>query len=86
MPCSKSYRQKYRNRPGPQYPANDCKNMRKKGNDGNYYISAPNKNGIFRWVKLETINKGKGSGNLKQKRSRRKSRSKKRSRRKSKSK
>lgn len=30
--------------------------MKKRGNDGKYYISQPNKNGIFRW---EPINNAK---------------------------
>lgn len=43
---------KYRERPSPPYPANDFCDKRKKGNDGLFYISKPNKNGICRWVKL----------------------------------
>jgi hypothetical protein len=42
---------KYRERPSPPYPANDFCGKRKKGNDGLFYISKPNKNGICRWVK-----------------------------------
>ena len=43
---------KYRERPSPPYPANDYCGKRKKGNDGLYYISKPNKNGVCRWVKV----------------------------------
>ena len=50
--CKKSSIKKYISRPGPPYPAQDCKNKTKSGNDGNKYRSSPNKNGIFRWKKL----------------------------------
>jgi hypothetical protein len=30
--------------------------MKKKGNDGNYYSSEPDKNGVYKWVK---VNKNK---------------------------
>lgn len=50
--CKKSSQKKYRSRPGPPYPAQNCKNKSKKGNDGNKYKSKPNKNGIYRWVKI----------------------------------
>lgn len=47
---------KYSLRNSPPYPANKCKTMKKKGNDGNYYLSEPDKNGIYKWVK---VNKNK---------------------------
>jgi hypothetical protein len=40
------------NRPGPPYPAQNCKNHVKKGNDGNKYKSTSDKNGIYKWKKL----------------------------------
>jgi len=51
--CIKSTLKKYTKRPSPPYPANECKNLKKKGNDGNMWISKSNKKGIYKWVKLE---------------------------------
>ena len=50
--CEKSNLKKYVNRPGPPYPAQNCKNHVKKGNDGNKYKSTSDKNGIYKWKKL----------------------------------
>jgi hypothetical protein len=47
---------KYAYRNSPPYPANKCKTMKKKGNDGKMYISQADKNGIYKWV---PINRGK---------------------------
>ena len=46
------YKDRYKNRPSPPYPANDWCGKNKKGNDGNMYISKKNKNGVCRWVKM----------------------------------
>lgn len=43
---------KYRERPSPPFPANDFCGKRKKGNDGTFYVSKPNKNGVCRWIKI----------------------------------
>lgn len=45
---------KYANRPSPPRPANDpgCRDKIHRGNDGLMYISTPNKNGVYRWVKF----------------------------------
>ena len=53
MDCKKvrSSVSKYRVREGPPYPANKCKTMKKRGNDGLMYKSIGNKNGVYRWVK-----------------------------------
>jgi len=40
---------KYKERPSPPFPANDYCNKKLKGNDGNMYISLPDKNGICKW-------------------------------------
>jgi hypothetical protein len=40
---------KYKFRNSPPYPANECKGMKKKGNDGNYYTSEKMANGVYRW-------------------------------------
>ena len=57
MSCRKSDKTKYLNRPGPPYPAQDCQNLSKVGNDGLKYISKPDKNGTYKWVKLEGYEK-----------------------------
>jgi hypothetical protein len=44
---------KYKNRKSPAYPANENCNKKMKGNDGNMYISKPNKNNICSWKKLD---------------------------------
>lgn len=43
---------KYKDRKSPPYPANDNCNKKMKGNDGNMYISKPNKNNICSWKKI----------------------------------
>ena len=42
---------KYKNRKSPSYPANENCNKTMVGNDGNKYISKPNKNNICSWKK-----------------------------------
>ena len=42
---------KYKNRKSPPYPANENCNKKMKGNDGNMYISTPNKNNVCSWKK-----------------------------------
>ena len=50
MGCTKQTEKKYTSRPGPPYPANECKaGSRRKGNDGDYYTASPNKNGVNTW-------------------------------------
>ena len=48
--CVKIGARKYSVRNSPPYSANKCKSLKKKGNDGNHYLSQPDKNGIYRWV------------------------------------
>jgi hypothetical protein len=43
---------KYKNRKSPPYPANENCNKKMIGNDGNMYISKPNKNNICSWKKI----------------------------------
>lgn len=43
---------KYTSRKSPPYPANDNCNKKMKGNDGNMYISKPNKAKICSWKKV----------------------------------
>ena len=54
--CIKTKTAKYSFRNSPPYPANECKSMKKKGNDGKFYSSQPDKNGTYKWVK---VNKNK---------------------------
>ena len=57
--CIKLKTDKYSFRNSPPDPANKCKTMKKKGNDGKYYISQPDKNGTYKWVnanKNKTLN------------------------------
>lgn len=50
--CVKQTTEKYRMRNSPPYPANQCHNHTKLGNDGQLYMSSPNRNGIYTWKKL----------------------------------
>jgi hypothetical protein len=43
---------KYNHRKSPPYPANNNCNKTMVGNDGNKYISKPNKNNICSWKKI----------------------------------
>jgi len=50
--CKESSRAKYKGRPGPPIPANECKEGEiKKGNNGKNYIAKKTKRGYLRWVK-----------------------------------
>jgi len=51
--CVKINTKKYLTRDSPPYPANQCPNEIKKGNDGNYYQSKPDKNGVYKWILLD---------------------------------
>ena len=50
---NQSHLKKYRERPGPPYPANEpgCRGSIKKGNDGVMYVSERASNGVYRWAK-----------------------------------
>jgi hypothetical protein len=54
--CVKIKTDKYSLRNSPSYSANKCKFMKKKGNDGKFYLSKPDKNGTYKWV---NVNKNK---------------------------
>lgn len=53
MHCSKSLKKKYTSRPAPPYPAQNCKNIVKTGNNGKKYKSVSNKNGIYKWKLIQ---------------------------------
>jgi len=48
-------------RPSPTESAQDYPNKIKEGNDGNEYVSRPDKNGIFKWHKIKEANKCKNA-------------------------
>ena len=50
--CTKQEASKYAARGSPPYPANECQGEMMTGNDGELYVSKPNKNGVYRWVKF----------------------------------
>lgn len=50
MTCVRLTAKKYVGRPGPPYHAQDCKGVKKKGNDGRMYISRAAANGVYRWT------------------------------------
>ena len=50
--CIISTKNKYLNRPSPPYPAQNCKNEIKIGNDSFIYQSLPDKNNIYKWKKI----------------------------------
>jgi len=50
--CEKSSLKKYINRNGPPFPAQNCKGVSRTGNDGQKYKSKPDKNGIYKWIKV----------------------------------
>lgn len=59
MSCKKINEKKYLERPTPPYHANDCENLIKNGNDGKKYISLEDKNGVYKWKKIEDEKKYK---------------------------
>jgi len=50
--CKKIKTDKYSFRNSPPYPANKCKSMKKRGNDGKFYLSYPDKNGTYKWINI----------------------------------
>lgn len=52
--CVEQTTKKYTERPGPPYPAQECAGTTQLGNDEQQYESVPNKNGVYRWVKIKT--------------------------------
>jgi len=50
MPCEEVKAAKYQTRKSPPFHAKDCKDMTKKGKDGDY-TSSPDARGVYKWVK-----------------------------------
>jgi hypothetical protein len=55
--CIKETKKKYIYRNSPSYSASKCKSMKKKGNDGKYYISKEGSNGVYKWVAIAEKNR-----------------------------
>lgn len=47
--CKKETTKKYTSRSSPPYSANKCLAMKKKGNDGKFYISTRDVNNVYKW-------------------------------------
>jgi hypothetical protein len=54
--CEEVKSAKYQTRKSPAYHAADCKDLTKKGKDGNY-ASKPDARGIYKWVKVNATRK-----------------------------
>jgi len=59
MSCVIQTTKKYVKRPSPPFPANKCKNKTKKGNNNKFFKSTADKNGVYKWVSLKSVNKTK---------------------------
>lgn len=56
MVCKEIKTSKYQTRKSPAFHAKDCKDLTKKGKDGDY-ISKKDARGIYKWVKVNTTRK-----------------------------
>jgi hypothetical protein len=54
--CEEVKSAKYQTRKSPAYHAGDCKDLTKKGKDGNY-ASKPDARGVYKWVKVSATRK-----------------------------
>jgi hypothetical protein len=59
MSCVIQDTKKYTKRPSPPFPANKCKNKTKKGNNNKFFKSTADKNGVYKWFDLKSVNKTK---------------------------
>ena len=59
--CVKMQTRKYAFRNSPPYPANQCKSMKKRGNDGMMYVSQADKNGVYKWAPVTKTLKNKAA-------------------------
>lgn len=58
MPCEEIKDKKYQTRKSPAFHAGDCKGVIKEGKDG-FYISSPDKRGIYKWIPANQEGKAK---------------------------
>jgi hypothetical protein len=79
--CDMQYNKKYMSRPGPPYPAQECRNREMFGNNGKLYVSKRSANGVYRWVVASPKPRRRSPSKKRKsvKRSRRRSRSRSRS-------
>lgn len=50
--CLRQTAKKYKERPGPPFPAQECADRIARGNDNHYYISNADSRGVHRWVRM----------------------------------
>ena len=60
MGCNEVKSEKYQTRKSPPFHAGDCKNLTKKGKDGDY-VSKPDAKGIYKWIKAGAAKKAVGA-------------------------
>jgi hypothetical protein len=48
--CRRQTHKKYKGRPSPPFPAQECRGQAKTGNDGKSYVSQADSSGVYRWV------------------------------------
>ena len=61
MACTEVKTKKYQSRASPPFHAKDCKNLTKKGKDGDYR-SSPDAKGVYKWIKaIKTRKVSKGT-------------------------
>ena len=53
MESKKKISKKYLERPSPPVSAMNYQGKRKKGNDGNWWVSTPNSKNVYSWKKYE---------------------------------
>lgn len=70
MPCTRQTTAKYTKRPGPPYPAQQCRGQWREGNDGFLYHSKRASNGVYRWVSADDRISRRRSNKAKRTRSR----------------
>jgi hypothetical protein len=56
MACTEVKTKKYQSRASPPFHAKDCKNLTKKGKDGDYR-SSPDAKGVYKWIKANKTRK-----------------------------
>lgn len=54
--CIKHTTKKYTSRKSPPFGASECKNKRRKGNNGKFWVSKRVSNGTYRWFPLVSSN------------------------------
>lgn len=57
--CIRKTQKKYLTRDSPAFSAQDCKGLKKMGNDGNYWISKKGSTSVYRWQPMNKTTKTK---------------------------